>query len=304
MTRWDPEDVAGWQLDTYAKGWKVLELPAIAERDEGWRQEGQALWPERFDIEWLEDQRDQMPRDDWLALYQQRPTRDGDERVFLDDWFQIFTPRKDLADAKLMNGEMIVDPAGSKRKKSDRTAIWVIGMAADRNYYFFDGVCDRLGLKERWETLKALHKKWAPNFRRLRTWYEEFGLMADREYIAEKQNSEGYRFYVERIGDTHVPKPVLIRNFGRGVCQDKRVFFNKSIPRTIEGVRVNLTEWFYDHEWKRYPALRHEDCLNAAAYITDPKIGQGFPTGKKEGSVAEMLSQWKKRQERISPYGA
>lgn len=303
MTRWDPEDIAGWQLETFPKSWKVLELPAISERDEGWRSEGAALWPERYSLEWLEDMRDRIPRDDWLALYQQRPTRDGDERVFLDKWYQLYSPRSDHADTKLMNGEIIVDPANKKNKKSDRTAMWVIGMAADRHYYFVDGVCDRLGLKERWVTIKALHKKWAPNFRRLRVWWEEFGMISDREYIEEKQNAEAYRFYIERIGSTRIAKQDLIKNFGRGICQDMRVHFNAKIPSTVEGVRVNLTEWFYDHEWSKYPALRHEDLLNAAAYITDPKIGTDFPAGTKGGDIKEMLDRWKKRHERITPFG-
>jgi len=298
MTRWDPEDIAGWQLDTNGREWKVLELPAIAERDEGWRKTGEALWSERFPVDWLESTRDRIPRDDWLALYQQRPTRDGDERVFLDDWFQIFRPRKDLSDIRQMNGELIVDPANKKHKNSDRTAMWVIGMGPDRGYYFVDGRCDRLGLKERWEAVKALHKKWAPNFRRLRVWWEEFAMMSDIAYIRECQERENYRFFIDRIGSTRIRKEDLIKNFGRGVCQDHRVHFAADIPTMIDGKRVNLTEYFYEHEWKRFPALRHDDQLNSAAYITDPRIGNDFPRAVKGGDIDEMLDKWKKRHER------
>ena len=47
-----------------------------------------------------------------------------------------------------MNCYMLVDPASEKSKKSDYTAIAVIGLGADGNKYWIDGVRDR-----DWETV-------------------------------------------------------------------------------------------------------------------------------------------------------
>jgi hypothetical protein len=307
-TRWAPEDLAGWELAGFGVQWRVLELPALGEwQPDGTRtakEDGDALWPERFPRDYLEDMRERMPRDEWLALFQQRPTKDGDETVFADEWFQSFSPRPDFADTRLMNGYIIVDPASKKKKKSDRTAMWVVGLAADRNYYFVDGIRDRLGLREKWDALKELHKKWAPNFRRLQVFYEEFGLQADREYFEERMKLEGYRFHVERIGSTSMRKEDLIRGFGTGVCRDRRVFFSPHISCMTDGKRVNLAKEVWEQEWKRYPACKHDDSLNCMAYVTDPRIGQNFPTQGRKGGVEEMLTRWKERHKGITPMGA
>ena len=51
QTRWHEDDLAGWLLREHADdGWELFNLPAIAEYDEGWRAEGEALWPERYPL--------------------------------------------------------------------------------------------------------------------------------------------------------------------------------------------------------------------------------------------------------------
>jgi hypothetical protein len=54
QTRWHEDDLAGWLLREHAsEGWVVVNFPAIAERDEDFRSEGEALWPEKFPLETL-----------------------------------------------------------------------------------------------------------------------------------------------------------------------------------------------------------------------------------------------------------
>ena len=303
-TRWDTDDVMGRELSEHGKQWKVLELPAIANRDEGWRKEGEALWPDRYSLEWLEDMRDRLPRDDWMALYQQRPTRDGDENCFADEWFRTFKPKKDYSDIRLMNGVIICDPASKKRKQHDRTALWVVGLAPDRNIYFVDGACDRLGLSERWKLCKEKHQQWASQFRRLHVFWEIFGMAADVEYIKERMGIENYRFHIEEIGSSQVSKEQLIRDFGQGVVKDQRVYWNDDISAMIDGQRVNLTRWMFENEYHKYPAVRHDDAINAAAYVTDKRIMSGFPKPANKGEgIEDMLAKWKKRREGISAMG-
>jgi hypothetical protein len=303
-TRWDTDDVMGRELQEHGKQWKVLELPAIATRDEGWRKEGEALWPERYALEWLEDMRDRLPRDDWMALYQQRPTRDGDENCFSDDWFRLFKPKGDLSDARLMNGVIIGDPANKKKKNRDRSGVWVFGQAPDQNFYFFDGMCTRLGLSDRWKALKELHKKWASKFRRLHTFWEEFGGWADIEYFTERMGIENYRFHIERIGSNQVSKEQRIRDWGQGICKDLRVYWNENIPAMVDEKRVNLTEWLFENEWHKYPAVRHDDGIDSASYSADARFMKSFPKTSAQGQgIEEMLSRWKKRREGITSMG-
>ena len=70
MTRWHPDDLAGWILAQGDEEWDVLELPAINEA-------GEAMWPERFPIERLEQIRATIGHREFAALYQQRPVMRG-----------------------------------------------------------------------------------------------------------------------------------------------------------------------------------------------------------------------------------
>lgn len=82
MTRWHSDDVIGRITDPEnphynaieAKKWKIIRLPAIAEENDPLgRAEGEPLWPERFDLDFLQSQQRLDPLG-FAALYQQRPT--------------------------------------------------------------------------------------------------------------------------------------------------------------------------------------------------------------------------------------
>lgn len=82
MTRWHSDDIIGRLTDKtndhwreiIAKRWKIIRFPAIAEDDDVLgRPKGQALWPERFDLDFLAEQR-AMGELGFEAMYQQNPT--------------------------------------------------------------------------------------------------------------------------------------------------------------------------------------------------------------------------------------
>jgi hypothetical protein len=248
--------------------------------------------------------REQLNPDSWLALYQQRPTFAGDEQVFDPGWFQTYDGTKDHIQTREMFGEILVDPASKKKKKSDYTVMWVVGMAPDRNYYFVDGICDKLGLSERWDALLKLHKKWNPNFKRLRVWYEQFGMQSDIEYMQEKMKINAYRFFIDSLGSTAVRKEDMIRDFGTGICKDRRVYFNGYIPCMTDGKPVNLSRVMLEEEWVKYPAVKHDDRLNAAAYIVDKKIGVAFPEGSGKSGFEKMYAARRRRFKGSSFLGA
>ena len=77
-TRWHLDDLIGKVLsDKNQKPFHVISYPAIAERDELHRKQGEALHPERFNLEILNEIKSTLSTSDWLSLYQQRPTADG-----------------------------------------------------------------------------------------------------------------------------------------------------------------------------------------------------------------------------------
>ena len=74
MTRWHPDDLIGELLAE--KGFENINLPAISA-------DGQALWPERWNLEALAKRREDVGEFTWASLYQGQPRARG-ERVFGD----------------------------------------------------------------------------------------------------------------------------------------------------------------------------------------------------------------------------
>lgn len=80
MTRWHEDDLAGRILNSdQSAGWTVVSFPAIAEEEDALgRSIGDALCPDRYTAQDLEDIRLTMGDYSFNALYQQRPVgRDG-----------------------------------------------------------------------------------------------------------------------------------------------------------------------------------------------------------------------------------
>ena len=86
-TRWHEDDLVGRLTDPMnpcfteeeCSRWKIINLPAFAgDNDPLKRAEGEVLWPEKFNTEFLEKARNLDPRG-FSALYQQQPSpEDGD----------------------------------------------------------------------------------------------------------------------------------------------------------------------------------------------------------------------------------
>jgi predicted phage terminase large subunit-like protein len=73
MTRWHVDDVLGRFIERAGAEITVLDYPAIAERDEPHRKEGEALFPELKPLEFLLDRKKMLTTASWESLYQQHP---------------------------------------------------------------------------------------------------------------------------------------------------------------------------------------------------------------------------------------
>ncbi len=103
-----------------ADRWTIVELPALAEgNDPLGREEGEAVWPERFPVAALERARANMFSRDWSALYQQRPVPEEGEFFLVDNMVV-----RDVAD--IVGRVRAWDLAGS------RNGDWTVGVRLGR----------------------------------------------------------------------------------------------------------------------------------------------------------------------------
>lgn len=101
----------------------------------------------------------------------------------------------------VLNIYIMCDPANSKKKGSDRTAMVVIGIDANRNKYLLDGYCQKMNLAERWMALSQLRKKWvnAVGVQAVHVGYERYGMQADLDYFEEKMQIAGESFPIKEL---------------------------------------------------------------------------------------------------------
>ena len=265
QTRWHIDDLSGWLLDEQAKGgekWEVLSLPAIT--DEG------ALWPDWYSMERLSEIKNVIGPRDWSALYQQSPTPDGGG-AFKRDWPQTYDETPDDV-APSCNKYILVDAANEKRKTSDYTAIWVVGIAEDGNYYVLDMYRDRMNLTERATMVMKLHRKWKP--RQVR--YERYGLMADVQHIKIMQGQQNYRFEITEVAG-QAPKNDRIKRL-IPIFEEGKVYFPQSMHRTDhEGKTHDLVRVFIEEEMLAFPVGRHDDMIDALSRIAEPELPLIWP---------------------------
>lgn len=186
---------------------------------------------------------------------------------FKEEWLKYAA----TTDAGL-NVFIVVDPASSKKKGSDYTAGWVLGLGADRNIYVLDMVRDRLSLTQRADLVMAWHRRWQP----IAVGYERYGMMADIEHIRERQERENYRFPIVELGG-QMPKADRIRRLIPWF-ENGRVWMPQSLRKiNYEGVDVDVVAAFVNEEYLSFPVSAHDDMLDALARILDEDMPASFP---------------------------
>ena len=120
----------------------------------------------------------------------------GTQRMFDVSDLQVYEARPESLMVYIM-----VDPARSKRKGSDNTAMAVLGLAHDGRKYLLDGYAHKMDLMERWVAMRDLWKKWrtAPGVMGIKVGYERYGAIADLDYFNERKKVEQVNFEIHEL---------------------------------------------------------------------------------------------------------
>lgn len=123
----------------------------------------------------------------------------GKQAMFRKEWLEFADVRPST-----LNVYIMVDPAHSKKKDSDNTAIAVIGIDATNNKFLLDGRRHKMGLKERWTTMRDLRRKWmqVPGVQMVQVGYERYGMQSDLEYFEEQMLLEKDHFDIKELNWT------------------------------------------------------------------------------------------------------
>ena len=159
QTRWHEDDLSGWLLAEHRhEGWDVLSLPAISDQ-------GNALWPEMYPVDRLNQIKLAVGPRDWSALYQQRPSpEEGD--YFKAEWLRTVPELPPRATLKVYGGSDYAVTANG----GDYTVHIVVGIDPESRIYLLD-LWRGQASSDTWvEAFCDLVKKWKPI-----GWAEETG---------------------------------------------------------------------------------------------------------------------------------
>ena len=257
MTRWHEDDLIGRLTDSTngyfnaeeAKHWKILSLPALAVRDDPMgRQPGEALWPERFDVPFLERARSLNPRG-FASLYQGSPApEDGD--FFKKDWIKYYNP-SELP--KALTIYVASDHAVSTDQDRDATCLIPVGVDENDDIWILPDVWwRREQTDEVVEAMIDIMERLKPML-----WWAEKGHISKSigPFLRKRMQERSTYGAIDEV--TPAKDKQTRAQAIRGRMAMGKVHFPRFAP------------WMQDAEQEllKFPAAKHDDFVDALAYI-------------------------------------
>jgi predicted phage terminase large subunit-like protein len=237
-TRWHEADLIGYVLQQNAAAWTSLNFPALAEaNDPLGREEGEALWPERFSARHLAQKRLEIGARAFMGLYQGRPS-EAQGTIFKRDWWRTYS-----AIPELKRTIISADTAFKTTSAADYSAIQVWG-ESQTGFYLLAAWKQRVEYPELKRALLSFADQWKPN------------------WVLVEDAASGQSLLQELRGSTSLPlKPIK-------VDRDK-VSRAEACTGMLEAGRVYVPEgnakWVADFldELSGFPAAAHDDQVDA-----------------------------------------
>lgn len=258
QTRWHEDDLVGRITDptnsyydeNEARQWKIIDLPALAldDNDALGRKEGEALWPERFDVEFLTKQRRLNPRG-FSALYQGRPSAEGGN-FFRDDWIRTYKPNELPKNLRYYYAS---DHAVSQRQDRDKTVLIAVGVDDKDNVWVLPDTWWRAASTDK--VVEAMVQ--AMRNRKPLLWWAERGHISKSigPFLRKRMLEEHVNCAIVEvvpIADKQTRAQSIQGRMAMG-----KVFFPATAP------------WFHEarDQLLKFPASAHDDFVDALAYI-------------------------------------
>jgi predicted phage terminase large subunit-like protein len=171
-TRWHEDDLIG-RLTRQDDPWEYVNIPAIAANDNDilGREEGECLWPGRFDIEELLSIKKQIGTRSFSALYQGSPTSPGGN-IIKREWIRYYDELPSgLTDIQQSWDLTFKGEDQKKSKTSDgKKGSYTVGQCWGRkgaDVYLIDQYRGRPNFPQAMEAIKAFSKKHPRAIRKL-----------------------------------------------------------------------------------------------------------------------------------------
>jgi len=197
ITRWHEDDLVGRLLEKqeadkkagkedYDK-WEVINFPAIAEKNEEFRNKGEALWPSFYPLGILKNIENTLGIYEWSALYQQTPIS-SEFMEFKKSYFRYWEYTN--IRRKRFQIDITIDPAISKKKEACDTAIVAKGKTEDEpEWYILDYIVGKLDPGAIFKATAKMYNELERNYPNvsINVWIETIGYQEALRYIFDEE---------------------------------------------------------------------------------------------------------------------
>lgn len=296
QTRWNDDDIVGRITDktnpsydqSFAKGFEVINLPAEAEdNDPLGRAPGEALWPERFSLNYLQEMK-AVNALSYAALYQCDPT--PDEGVFFrEEEIHEYESAELPQNLKIF---VASDHAVSTAEQNDPSCMVPFGICEQGTAWVLPDILWRkVNSMEAVEEMLSIIAARKPIF-----WYAERGHIsrAIGPFLEKRMQEEGLHCPI--IEDHPVGDKMQRAQSGRARSAQGRIRFPKFAP------------WWprAKSELLKFPNARHDDFVDVISTI-GMKLGTHYSPGRVSkasapapGTFGHLLKQFRDEDRRSS----
>ncbi len=247
LTRWHTDDLAGRILSNneLKRRCKVIHFPAIATENEVYRKQGEALWPQRYPLQVLEEVKNTIGPYDWSALYQGVPII-SENQEFKPEWIKHVQV---VAVKENVRRYLTIDTAMSKKTYADYSGFCDNSVDLD-NFWNLKAWRVKCGPEELVDSLFSLHAS---------NQYEAIGI----EKTAYLDGLKPYLDSEQRRRNKFLPIVELHHEL-----KAKEIRIRGLIPRYASGSIRHIEGQCKDLEEEEFsfPFGQHDDVLDATAY--------------------------------------
>lgn len=253
-TRWADYDLYAWLQDEENDGKdpkiKDVIVRKVIENDK-------PIWPEKFTPEYIKELKRQKGPYEFSAQYMNEVI-DDETATFKKSWLHFF---EDDDVPHNINFFVGVDFALSESVKADYTAISVVAVDENENWYVVDYIRDRIGPDQIIQTMMDVMVKWNPKV---------MAVEKHKEWLAIRSN------YYKRCLQEGVP----IRIKEVPATTNKEVRIRGALVPKMAGGRLKLKSLQKEliNEFLRFPRARHDDLVDSLTMLN----GLAFPPPKSE----------------------
>ena len=258
LTRWHDDDLAGRLLGAMKEGadqWTIVNYPAEAKDDELYRNAGEALHPERYDLAALSRIKRAIGPRDWAALYQQDPVPDEGAFFSKDDfeWYDYNDPAA-VPDGKEMVEYAAWDLAIGQKQENDYSVGGVASIDQQGHLWMRDVVRGHWGALELCKRILGFHKKWRPARSGIEKGQIEMSIGPFLNEIKKEMGLWDFRYTELKPGrQDKVARARAIQ----GMVQSRKVHIPYNAPWTEDFISELL----------RFPTGLHDDQVDMFAWI-------------------------------------